>query len=192
MAQPMGTLTEPFGARTAFGSPSDLERLIASAMRAALRIKGLEVDMVMHGLFEGAAPWAAGPKTIADAWALLPYENNIVTLDLTRDGLLAFVRDLAGPRDVRNAMGIRPVLDPTNGSVRDLLAGDGSPLPVKPRYRVALNSYDAQSGGQRLLTVGRLASDPQNRRTWHEVEIRAALVEFFAARQQVSRSSLLV
>ncbi len=192
MAQAMGTLTEPFNDVGSFGAPSDLERLIASAMRAALRLRGVEVDAVVHGLFEGATPWAAGPKTVADAWALLPYENNIVTLDLTREGLLAFVRDLAGPRDVRNAMGLRPVFDPASGLVRDLLAADGSPLSGKARYRVALNSYDAQSGGQRLLTVGRLAADPDNRRTWHEVEIRAALIEFFAARRQVGRSSLLV
>jgi 2',3'-cyclic-nucleotide 2'-phosphodiesterase (5'-nucleotidase family) len=191
MAQPMGTLTEPFGAATAFGSPCDLERLIASAMRAALRTRGVEVDVVMHGLFEGAAPWPAGPKTIADAWALLPYENNIVTLELTRDGLLAFVRDLAGPRDVRNAMGVRAMIDPATGQVREVRAADGSPLPDRARYRVALNSYDAQSGGQRLLTVGRLAADPDNRRLWHDVEIRAALVEFFAARRQVNRASLL-
>ncbi len=192
MTQPMGTLTESFGAATAFGTPSELERLIASAMRSALHSRGVETDVVMHGLFEGAVPWAPGPKTIADAWTLLPYENNIVTLELTGDGLLAFVRDLAGPRDVRNAMGIRPIIDTSSGQVRELRAADGSPLPDKPRYRVALNSYDAQSGGQRLLTVGRLAADPDNRRLWHDVEIRAALVEFFSARRQVGRASLLV
>ena len=192
VAHPMGTLTEPFSAASAFGSPSDLERLIASAMRAALRSRGVEVDMVMHGLFEGATAWQAGQKAVADAWALLPYENNIVTLDLTRDGLLAFVRDLAVPRDVRNAMGLRIVPDPAGGPVRDLRAADGSPLPDKPRYRVALNSYDAQSGGQRLLTIGRLAADPDNRRLWHDVEIRAALIEFFAGRRSVGRATLLV
>jgi 2',3'-cyclic-nucleotide 2'-phosphodiesterase (5'-nucleotidase family) len=192
MAHPMGVLTEPFGATTAFGSPSDLERLIASAIRDALRQRTIEVDLVMHGLFEGAKAWAAGPKTIADAWALLPYENNIVTLELTRDDLLAFVRDLAGIRDVRNAMGVRLLLDPTTGQVSDVRAADGSPLRDKARYRVALNSYDAQSGGQRLLTVGRLAANPDNRRLLHDIEIRAALVEFFAARPSVGRASLLV
>jgi 2',3'-cyclic-nucleotide 2'-phosphodiesterase (5'-nucleotidase family) len=192
LAQPMGELLEPFGANSVFGAPSDVERLIGSAMRAALLKQGVAVDLVVHGLFEGCTALAAGPKTIADAWTLLPYENQIVTLELTRSDLLAFVRDLAGKRDVRNALGLRPVLGANGGTVTDLRAGDGSPLPDQARYRVALNSYDAQSGGQRLLQVARLASAPANRRTLYDIEIRAGLIDFFVTRGKVSRSSLLV
>jgi 2',3'-cyclic-nucleotide 2'-phosphodiesterase/3'-nucleotidase len=194
LAQPMGVLTEPFGVASTFGAPSDVERLIGSAMRAALLRSGMEIDVVVHGLFDTRTPLAAGPKTIADAWTVLPYENQIVTLELTRDDLLALVRDLVGARDIRNAMGIRPVIQWTgrDPQVVDLRAADGSPLPDKPRYRVALNSYDAQSGGQRLLQVARLAAAPENRRVLHDVEIRAALVDFFATRQRVGRASLLV
>jgi len=194
MAQPMGVLTEPFGVASTFGAPSDVERLIGSAMRAALLRRGVEVDVIVHGLFDTRDPLAAGPRTIADAWTVLPYENQIVTLDLTRDDLLALVRDLAGTRDIRNAMGIRPVIEGTarDPQVVDLRAADGSSLPDKPRYRVALNSYDAQSGGQRLLQVARLAAAPENRRVLHDIEIRAALVDFFATRQRVGRASLLV
>jgi 2',3'-cyclic-nucleotide 2'-phosphodiesterase/3'-nucleotidase len=194
LAQPMGVLTETFGVTSAFGAPSDVERLIGSAMRAALLRGGVEVDVVVHGLFDTRDPLPAGPRTIADAWTVLPYENQIVTLDLSRDDLLAFVRDLAGARDIRNAMGIRPVIEGTarDPQVVDLRAADGSLLPDKPRYRVALNSYDAQSGGQRLLQVARLAAAPENRRVLHAIEIRAALVDFFATRQRVGRASLLV
>jgi len=194
LSQPMGVLIEPFGVASAFGTPSDIERLIGSAMRAALLRRGIEVDVVVHGLFDTRDPLPAGPKTIADAWTVLPYENQIVTLDLARDDLLALVRDLAGPRDIRNAMGIQPIIEGTarDPQVVDLRAADGAPLPDKPRYRVALNSYDAQSGGQRLLKVARLAAAPENRRVLHDIEIRAALVDFFATRQRVSRTSLLV
>jgi 5'-nucleotidase / UDP-sugar diphosphatase len=194
LAQPMGVLVEQFGVASTFGAPSEGERLIGSAMRAALQRRGVEVDVVVHGLFDTRTPLAAGPKTIADAWTVLPYENQIVTIELTRDDLLALVRDLAGARDIRNAMGIRPVIVWTGRvpQVTDLRAADGSPLPDQPRYRVALNSYDAQSGGQRLLQVARLAAAPENRRVLHDVEIRAALVDFFAARQRVGRASLLV
>jgi 2',3'-cyclic-nucleotide 2'-phosphodiesterase/3'-nucleotidase len=194
LAQPMGELTEPFGVRAEFGVPSDTERLIGSAVRAALRRRGVEIDVVVHGLFDSRTPLAAGPKTVADAWTLLPYENQVVTLELTRDDLLAFVRDLASVRDVRNPMGIRPVLDPASKYpvVTGLLSSNGAPLPDKPRFRVALNSYDAQSGGQRLLQVARLASAPENRRILHDMEVRAALIDFFVTRQSVSRASLLV
>jgi 2',3'-cyclic-nucleotide 2'-phosphodiesterase (5'-nucleotidase family) len=190
LAQPMGDLVEPFGINSVFGAPSDAERLIGSAMRDALLKRGVAVDAVVHGIFEGTVSLPVGPKTVADAWALLPYENEIVTLELTRSDLLAFVRDLTGPRDVRNAMGLRPVM--TGPEVTDVRAADGSPLPVKYRYRVALNSYDAQSGGQRLLQVARLAAAPGNRRTLYDIEIRGALIDFFTTRRRVGRASLLV
>ena len=194
LAQPMGELLEPFGATSTFGSPSEVERLIGSAMRAALLRRGVTVDVVVHGIFEGVLALVAGPKSISDAWTILPYENQIVTIELTREGLLALVRDLACVRDVRNAMGLRPVVEGrgTNLIVTDLRAADGTALPDRPRYRVALNSYDSQSGGQRLLEVARLVAAPENRRVLHPVEIRAALIDFFAARQKVSRASLLV
>jgi hypothetical protein len=73
-----------------------------------------------------------------------------------------------------------------------LLAADGSPLPAKPTYRVALNSYDSQSAGQRFLTVGRLVAQPSNRRVLHAIQTRDALIDFFVARQKVSSASLLV
>jgi 2',3'-cyclic-nucleotide 2'-phosphodiesterase (5'-nucleotidase family) len=195
LAQPMGFLAEPFDVTLAFGTPSDAERLLGSAIRAALRKRGVEIDVVAHGLFDPRGPITAGAKTVADAWTILPYENQVVTMELTHEDLLAFVRDLASVRDVRNAMGIRPVLDAAARKypvVTGLLAADGSPLPDKTRFRVALNSYDAQSGGQRLLQVARLASAPENRRVLHDVEIRSALIDFFATRQRVSRASLLV
>ena len=115
-------------------------------------------------------------------------------MELTREDLLAFVRDLASVRDVRNAMGVRPTLDPASKYpvVIGLCAADGSPLADKARFRVALNSYDAQSGGQRLLQVARLAAEPDNRRVLHDIEIRAALIDFFVTTQRVSRASLLI
>jgi 2',3'-cyclic-nucleotide 2'-phosphodiesterase (5'-nucleotidase family) len=193
LAQPIGTLTESFNTTTAPGVPSDVERLIGSAIRAALRGKGMEVDLVAHGLFD-LRPLPAGPKTVADAWTILPYENQIVTLELTRDDLLAFVRDLASSRDRCSAMGLRLVFDPAAGSpqVTGLQAADGLPLPEKPRYRVALNSYDSQSAGQRLLEVARLVAQPANLRVLHPIGVRDALIDFFTSRRQVDKSSLLV
>jgi 2',3'-cyclic-nucleotide 2'-phosphodiesterase/3'-nucleotidase len=193
LAQPMGALAEPFGIISALGAPSDMERLIGSAMRAALRQKGIEVDLVAHGLFETTRPLPAGPKIIADAWTILPYENQIVTIELTRDDLLAFVRDVGASRLKCSAMGLQLVLNPGSyPEIVDLRATDGSPLPDKPRYRVALNSYDSQSGGQRLLEVARLVAQPANRRVLHAIEIRDALVDFFVAQRTIGRSSLLV
>jgi 2',3'-cyclic-nucleotide 2'-phosphodiesterase (5'-nucleotidase family) len=194
LAQPIGDLVEAFAVVSAFGHPSDIERLIGSAMIAALRKKGVESDAVVHGLFDTRHALTPGPKTVADAWAILPYENEIVTIDLTRDDLLALARDLAGSRDARNIMGVR-VVGSAEGKafqVDDLRAADGSPLPDKPAYRVALNSYDSQSGGQRFPMVAKLVQSASNRRVLHPIQIRDAMIDFFLTRGQVSHASLLV
>ena len=111
---------------------SDVERLIASAMRAALREKGVEVDAVVHGLFEGQHRWRRAPKTVADAWTLLPYENQIVTLELAHDDLLAFARESRRARDCAASWGCAgqdaggPVVQvPTPLRRRLALAGQG-------------------------------------------------------------------
>ncbi len=196
MAQTIGELTEPFGITSTFSQPSEVERLIGSAMRASLRKQNCEVDAVVHGLFDSTPPQTAGPKTVADAWNILPYENKIVTIDLSRDDFLALVRDLSSgsARDFRNVMGVRVVGTTDLGTfhVDNLLSADGSPLPVKPTYRIALNSYDSQSAGQRFPIVGRLVARPSSYRLLHDIEIRDALIDFFVTRQKISRGSLLV
>jgi 2',3'-cyclic-nucleotide 2'-phosphodiesterase (5'-nucleotidase family) len=194
LARPMGELTEPFNVISAPGQPSDVERLIGSAMKAALSQRDCEVDVVIHGLFEPTQPLAIGTKAVADAWNILPYENQIVTIDVSRDDLLALVRDFGTGRDARGVMGMRLVGNTDSGAwkVTDLQAIDGSPLPAKSTYRVALNSYDSQSAGQRFPTVGRLVARSSSKRVLHPIQTRDALINFFVTRQKVNRASLLV
>jgi 2',3'-cyclic-nucleotide 2'-phosphodiesterase/3'-nucleotidase len=194
LAREIGELTEPFGLDSTFGHPCEVERLIGSAMVAALRKEGCEVDAVVHGLFDETHPLQPGTKTVADTWEILPYENEIVTVELGRDDFLALAGDVGSGRDFRNVMGVRVVGSQEGGvyKVGDLRAPDGSPLPAKPTYRIALNSYDSQSGGQRFLTMAQLVARPSSRRILHPIQIRDALIDFFVTRQKVGRASLLV
>ena len=194
LAQKIGEMTEPFEVASSFGRPSEVERLIASGIIAALRKKGVEVDAVVHGLFDKTQPLTPGIKTVADAWTILPYENEIVTVELSREDLLALARDLGSGHEFRNLMGIRLVGSSVGGifQVDDLRANDGSSLPPKPAYRIALNSYDSQSAGQRFITVAKLVAQAANHRVYHPIRTRAALIDFFVTRQKVSKSSLLV
>jgi hypothetical protein len=187
-------LTEPLGLASAFGRPSDVERLIGSGMKAALSRQGCEVDAVVHGLFDEKHPQSAGLKTVGDIWGILPYENEIVTIDLNRDDFVALARDFGAVREFRSVMGVQVVGAPegTPFGVQDLRAADGSPLPVKPTYRVAMNSYDSQSGGQRFLTVARLVARPSSNRVLHPIQVRDALIDFFVTRKKVGKASLLV
>ena len=191
-AQKIGELTESFAVVSAFGRPGDVERLIASGIIAALRKKGVEIDAVVHGLFDNKHPFAPGMKTVADAWAVLPYENEIVTVDLAHDDFLALARDFGSGRQSRNVMGVRVVSSTVGNQFRvdDLRAADGSPLPAKPAYRIALNSYDSQSGGQRFPTVAKVVARASNRRILHSIQVRDAFIDFFLTRQKVGRSPL--
>jgi 2',3'-cyclic-nucleotide 2'-phosphodiesterase (5'-nucleotidase family) len=194
LSREIGELTETFGVISTFGRPSDVERLIGSAMKAALSKKGVEIDAVVHGLFDDKQVLGRGTKTVADAWTILPYENEIVTIELSHDDLLALARGLSLGRDFRNLMGMQMVGSGEGSAfqVEDLRATDGLALPVKSTYRVALNSYDSQSGGQRFPVVGRLVASPSSRRMLHSIQIRDALIDFFVERQKVGRVSLLV
>ena len=194
LGRKIGELSEPFDVASAFGRPSDVERLIGSAMIAALRKTGLEIDAVIHGLFDDKHPLAPGTKTVADAWAVLPYENEIVTIELARDDFLALARDFTSGRDPRNLMGVRVVGSGVGNAfqVEDLRAADGSALPVKPAYRIALNSYDSQSGGERFPTVAKLVARASSGRILHPIQIRDALIDFFLERRKVGKASLLV
>ncbi|MCE0523060.1 MAG: bifunctional metallophosphatase/5'-nucleotidase [Methylacidiphilales bacterium] len=190
----IGELTEPFDIASAFAQPSDVERLIGSAMKASLRKHGIEVDAVVHGLFDHKNPLGPGSKTVADTWDILPYENDIVTIEVSRDDLLAIARDLGSGREYRSVMGVT-VVGTSRGhwfQVDDLRAADGSPLPDKPSYRIAFNSYDSQSGGGRFTTVGRLVRDSANKRILYAIDTRDALIDFFVTRQKVGKASLLV
>jgi 2',3'-cyclic-nucleotide 2'-phosphodiesterase/3'-nucleotidase len=194
LAQPVGELLEGFGVMSSFGAASDVERLIASGMMAALRQRGVAVDAVVHGLFDRQHGLAAGPLTIADFWTILPYENQIVTLELRYDDLLALAQELALALEPPNLMGLRAIVTGLSRDARvtGLCAADGSPLPAKLAYRVAFNSYDSQSGGQRYPRLGRLTGDPANGRRLHPVQVRDAVIDFVAQRRTLSRSALLV
>ena len=194
LAREIGELTEPFGLASAFGQPSDVERLIGSAIMASLRKQGCEVDAVVHGLIDDKHPLLPGTKTVADAWAVLPYEDEIVTIEIDHHDLLLLAHDIGFSHDYRNLMGMRVISSVNAGRfwVDDVRAADGSPLPAKPTYRIALNAHDSQSGGNVFTTVAKLVTRPSSRRVLHPVLTRDALIDFFVTRQKVSKTSLLV
>jgi 5'-nucleotidase / UDP-sugar diphosphatase len=194
LARAIGELADPLSVTSAVGRPSDIERLIGSAMKAALSKQNCEVDAVVHGLFDNKHAQMPGIKSVADAWAMLPYENEIVTVDLAHDDLLALARDFSSGSEHRSIMGVGLAGSSDAGGFRveELRASDGTPLPEKPAYRIALNSYDSQSGGQRFVTAGKLIARPSSRRVLHQIQIRNALIDFFVDRGKVTRASLLV
>jgi hypothetical protein len=126
---------------------------------------------------------------VADAWDLLPYENDIVTIEVSLDDFQALAGDFTSGSDTCGVMALRLMGRMTEGR---LVWSPPPGVPVQPSYRVALNSYDSQSGGGRFPVVVRLVARPSSRRILHPILVRDALIDFFVSRQKVGKTSLLV
>ncbi len=188
LAQPVGQLTENLSAEAPRGEPSQIEELIAAAVTEALAQRGLTIDGVFHGLFDEHA-FKKGPKTVADIWTILPYENYLVTAELTRDELLPALEEVWQSHERRSLAGFAVSLAGKGSDLRltSLRLADGRPLDPSKRYRVALNTFDASSGGHRFMKLREILSRPEARSTIQPVQTRDALIEYFRRHQTVGR-----
>ncbi len=105
LAQPIGTLAETLHVRGRPDEPSEVEALIGAAILEALRERGIAVDGAMHGVFDEKSNFVAGPKTVNDIWNLIPFENYVVTAELTPEEIKTVVEEVyaAGSRGICSA-----------------------------------------------------------------------------------------
>src|SRR5882724_307630 len=78
LSRVVGELAETLRGRSRPGVPSEVERLIGTAISEMLLERSVPIDGVMHGTFDDKADLVAGPKTVNDVWNIIPYENYIV------------------------------------------------------------------------------------------------------------------
>ena len=171
------------------GAPSEVEQLIAAAISEALRERSLTIDGVFHGLFDDRHAFKKGPKTVGDLWEILPYENYLATGELTPAELKIVMDEVFQSQDLRSLAGFEMTLE-GQGSHRRLtslgLAG-GRPLDPSRRYRIAFNTFDARSGGHRFMKLRDLLERTEARCTFHPVQTRDALIEYFRRHKVVRR-----
>jgi 2',3'-cyclic-nucleotide 2'-phosphodiesterase (5'-nucleotidase family) len=187
LAQPVGELAETLSVKAPPGRPSDVERLIAAAISEALAEHGLTIDGVFHGVFEDKHVFQAGPKTIADLWTILPYENFLVTGEFTPNELETIMDEVMQSRESRSLVGFQMALE-GRGSARrltSLRAADGRPLDPAKRYRIAFNTFDASSGGHRFIKLRDLLARPSAHHAFHPVQTREALIDYFRRHKTV-------
>jgi 2',3'-cyclic-nucleotide 2'-phosphodiesterase (5'-nucleotidase family) len=187
---PVGTFSKDFTEKTVTpGLPTDLERLYGAAFADALKTRGNPVDGVFHGMFwnMGTAP-LAGPKTIDDIWRLLPFENYLVTAELTGEQLSAIMAENLSVKD--GARSLSAGLTLAAGSHQLLRQSTGQAVEPREKVTVAFNAYDAQSGGRRLNKLREILSDPATKRATSPVQSREALIDFIKTRGSVSPETL--
>ena len=194
MNQPAGVLADPLEIRNAPGSPSEVERLIGTAMLEGLARRELPVDAVLHGLLFADAAIPPGEKTVQDLWGILPFENFVVTAEIS----VAELRMVMGSvyenrRQLRSLMGLQVEVAGRGDSLEvvRILDRNGEALADDHRVRIALNSYDAASGGGRFQDMAALLSEPASKRTLHDLQTRALLVEYFQQHDPVRLADLL-
>jgi 2',3'-cyclic-nucleotide 2'-phosphodiesterase (5'-nucleotidase family) len=190
----LGELQVELEPTSRIGTPGGMEKLFALAIRRRLAAEGQRVAGVLHGSFL-RAPVAPGRKTIRDAWSFDPYENLVVTAELTKAeliGVLQEIADLNRPEAVRNLVGfqVRTLRDGDRLVVTDIRQADGTGLEPGVRVRIAMNSYDAQSAGRQLLLLRAVVEQPSARRRLHGITVRNALIEVFRDLNPLGSSAL--
>lgn len=181
MATPVGVLAETLEFASRPAAPSPYERLIGSALLEGLRSRGIEVDAAIHGLLFTDAPLQAGEKTVADMWQVIPFENFVVTADVTVTQLRAIMTEMFRNRNHRSLIGLVPTVTGSGSEleVTEIRRSNGRRLAEGERVSVVINSYDAASGGARFPLTKEILSESASNRVLHRLQSRALLIEYF-------------
>jgi len=189
LAQPIGTLAETLHVRGRPGEPSEVEALIGAAILEALRERGTAADGAMHGVLDERNNFLAGPKTVNDIWNLIPFENYVVTAELTPEEIRIMMEEVFASREPRNLLGFEIETEGL-GYDRQITAmrlADGRTLERDKRYVIAFNSFDSRSGGHRFMKLRALLETPATRCLFHPVQTRDAVIDYFRHHQFVHK-----
>ncbi|MBA3831335.1 MAG: bifunctional metallophosphatase/5'-nucleotidase [Chthoniobacterales bacterium] len=189
LAEPVGELTDTLSVSAPPGAPSDVELLIAAAIRETLEARGLTIDGVFHGLFEDKHVFKKGLKTVGDIWEILPYENFLVTAELTAADLRVVMEEVLQSREGRSLAGFQMSVEGQGSGRRltNLQRSNGERLDPAKRYRIAFNTFDSRSAGHRFMKLRSLLERPETKQAFHPVQTRDALIDYFRRHKVIHR-----
>lgn len=164
------------------GRGSRLVTLLCECFAAALARAGSEVDGVFHGSFN-TGDLEPGKVTVADCWKIIPYENMLVTAEVTAADLLAIVAEDGRIKDSDRTLWPFEIAG-EDGDARLSLRGEA--VPADRRLRIGFNSYDAQSGGRRLMRMREILAAPAARRRTSAIDTRTALIDGLLDRKTIA------
>jgi len=189
LAQPIGELRATLRARGRQGQPSEIERLIGAAITETLAERNVVIDAVMHGVFDENARLAAGLTTVADIWNIIPYENLIVTAALSPDEIKTVMEEVYASREPRSLLGIALRVEGRgfDRRITSMTFPDGHALERGKRYTIAVNSFDARSGGHHFMKLRALLDRPETNCVLHPVQTRDAVIDYFRRHKVVQK-----
>jgi len=147
----------------------------------ALRERSVPVDGVMHGVFDEKRDFTAGPKTVNDIWNILPYENYVVTAQLSPDEIKMIMEEVYASHEKRNLVGFEVRTEGRGYDRRVIsLTLDGRrPLDRAKKYMIAFNTFDSRSAGHHFMKLRALLETPSVDCILHPVQTRDALIDYF-------------
>jgi 5'-nucleotidase / UDP-sugar diphosphatase len=189
VSEPIGELAETLRGRSRPGRPSDVERLIAAAIMEMLVERSVPVDGVMHGTFDDKADLIAGPKTVNDIWNIIPYENYIVTAKLSPEEIKVAMEDVFVSHEKRNLLGFEVKTEGRGGDCKivSMTLANHERLDRNKKYVIALNSFDARSGGHHFMKLRAFLERPEANCILHPVQTRDALIGYFQHHKIIHR-----
>jgi 2',3'-cyclic-nucleotide 2'-phosphodiesterase (5'-nucleotidase family) len=189
LVQPIGELAEVLCAQSRPGHPSDIEKLIGAAIMESLLERNVAIDGVIHGVFDSNAQFAAGPKTVNDIWNIIPYENSIVTATLSAEEIKTVMEEVYASHEPRNLVGIEVNVEThaRDRRIASMTFTDGRSLERGKKYVIAVNSFDASSGGHHFMRLRALLNRPEANYVLHSVQTRDALIDYFRRHKTVHR-----
>jgi len=189
VSEPIGELAETLRGRSHAGRPSDVERLIGTAIMETLQERNVPVDGVMHGTFDDKADLIAGPKTVNDVWDIIPFENYVVTAQLSPEEIKISMEDVFASREKRNLLGFELKTEGRRDDCKivSMALANRQPLDRNKKYVIALNSFDARSGGHHFMKLRAFLERPEANCILHPVQTRDALIGYFQHHKIVHR-----
>jgi 5'-nucleotidase / UDP-sugar diphosphatase len=180
LGRKLGTVT-----RTISGGARDnqLAALFCQLFADALAKNQTPVDGVFHGTF-GTGDLPPGDLTVGDCWKLLPYENLLVTARLRAADLIEILRD---ERRVRKSDRILWPFELKLNRAGDVTSftRNGEEVKADATFTIALNSYDAQSGGQSMMRLREIVHHPAAQRHLTSIDTRSALIDGILGRRSI-------
>ena len=151
--------------------------------------RSVRVDGVMHGTFDDNADLIAGSKTVYDIWNILPYENYIVTAQLSPEDIKIAMEEVFASHEKRNLLGfeVRTEGRGDDCKIVSITLAAREPLDRNKKYVIAFNSFDARSGGHHFMKLRALLERPETNCILHPVQTRDALIGYFQRHKIVHR-----
>jgi 2',3'-cyclic-nucleotide 2'-phosphodiesterase (5'-nucleotidase family) len=189
LAQPIGKLAKTLHARGRRGHPTEIENLIGAAITETLAERSITVDAVVHGVFDENAKLAAGLTTVNDIWNIIPYENLIVTATFSPDEIKSVMEEVYASHEPRSLLGIAVRVEGRGPDCRitSMTFPDGRARERDKKYVIALNSFDARSGGHHFMKLRALLDRPEANCVLHPVQTRDAVIDYFRRHKVVQR-----